>query len=248
MTDMEYDFTEDLKKRISDNIQAVRESIDEAVAASGREKGSVTLIGVTKVFPVEYAESAAVSGLIDLGENRVQELVPKIERFSSLGLDVNWHLIGTLQKNKVKYIIGKTHLIHSVNSVELAEEISKRSAGNNVTSRILLQANVSGEESKHGFAPHELKPAIDKIMDMPSIEICGLMTMAPIETYEGQAREVFAKTRVIFEDLKSYTGLDSWNVLSMGMSQDYKSAIYEGSTHIRIGTAIFGNRAEYKPL
>lgn len=248
MTDMEYDFTEDLKKKISDNIQAVRESIDEAVAASGREKGSVTLIGVTKVFPVEYAESAAVSGLTDLGENRVQELVPKVERFSALDLDVNWHLIGTLQKNKVKYIIGKTHLIHSVNSVELAEEISKRSVGNNVTTRILLQANVSGEESKHGFAPHELKPAIDKILDLPSVEVCGLMTMAPIETYEGQAREVFAKTRVIFEDLKSYTGLESWKVLSMGMSQDYKSAIYEGSTHIRIGTAIFGNRAEYKPL
>ncbi len=245
---MEYDYSEDLKKMISDNIAAVRESIDDAVKVSGREKGSVTLIGVTKVFPVEYAEAAAVSGLTDLGENRVQELVPKVERFSSLGLDVNWHLIGTLQKNKVKYIIGKTALIHSVNTVELAEEISKRSESNNVTSRILLQANVSGEESKHGFAPHELKPAIDKIMALPSIELCGLMTMAPIEEYEGQAREVFAKTRVIYEDLKSYTGLDSWNVLSMGMSQDYKSAVYEGSTHIRIGTAIFGNRALYKPV
>ena len=245
---MEYDFTEDLKKKISDNIQAVRESIDEAVAASGREKGSVTLIGVTKVFPVEYAESAAVSGLTDLGENRVQELVPKVERFSALDLDVNWHLIGTLQKNKVKYIIGKTSLIHSVNTVELAEEISKRSESNNVTTSVLLQANVSGEESKHGFAPHELKPAIDKIMAMPSIKVCGLMTMAPIEEYEGQAREVFAKTRVIYEDLKSYTGLESFNVLSMGMSQDYRSAILEGSTHIRIGTAIFGNRAEYKPV
>ena len=245
---MKYDYNEDLKKMISDNIAAVRESIDDAVKVSGREKGSVTLIGVTKVFPVEYAEAAAVSGLTDLGENRVQELVPKVERFSSLGLDVNWHLIGTLQKNKVKYIIGKTALIHSVNTVELAEEISKRSESNNVTSRILLQANVSGEESKHGFAPHELKPAIDKIMALPSIELCGLMTMAPIEEYEGQAREVFAKTRVIYEDLKSYTGLDSWNVLSMGMSQDYKSAVYEGSTHIRIGTAIFGNRALYKPV
>ena len=245
---MDYDFSEDLKQKISDNIERVKDSIDEAVRVSGREKGSVTLIGVTKVFPVEYAEAAAVSGLTDLGENRVQELVPKVERFSSLGLDVNWHLIGTLQKNKVKYIIGKTALIHSVNSVELAEEISKRSESNNVTSRILLQANVSGEESKHGFAPHELKPAIDRIMELPSIEICGLMTMAPIEEYEGQAREVFAKTRVIYEDLKNYTGLESWNILSMGMSQDYKSAVYEGSTHIRIGTAIFGNRAEYKPL
>ena len=245
---MEYDFTEELKNKISDNILSVKESIEEAERAAGREKGSVTLIGVTKVFPVEYAEAAAMSGLKDLGENRVQELVPKIERFSSLGIDANWHLIGTLQKNKVKYIIGKNYLIHSVNSVELAEEISKRSVSNNVTSSILLQANVSGEESKHGFAPHELKPAIDKICNLPSINICGLMTMAPIETYEGEAREVFAKTRVIFEDLKSYTGLESWKVLSMGMSQDYKSAIYEGSTHIRIGTAIFGNRAEYKPL
>ena len=245
---MEFDYSEDLKNRISDNILSVKKSIEDAEAVSGRENGSVTLIGVTKVFPVEYAEAAAMSGLTDLGENRVQELVPKVERFSSLGIDVNWHLIGTLQKNKVKYIIGKTHLIHSVNSVELAEEISKRSQSNNVTSRILLQANVSGEESKHGFAPHELKPAIDKIMDLPSVTICGLMTMAPIETYEGQAREVFARTRVIFEDLKDYTGLDSWNVLSMGMSQDYKSAILEGSTHVRIGTAIFGNRAEYKPL
>ena len=245
---MEFDYTDDLKKKISDNILSVKKSIEDAEAASGREKGSVTLIGVTKVFPVEYAEAAAMSGLTDLGENRVQELVPKVERFSSLGIDVSWHLIGTLQKNKVKYIIGKTHLIHSVNSVELAEEISKRSQSNNVTSRILLQANVSGEESKHGFAPHELKPAIDKIMALPSVIICGLMTMAPIETYEGQAREVFARTRIIFEDLKDYTGLDSWEVLSMGMSQDYKSAILEGSTHVRIGTAIFGNRAEYKPL
>ena len=245
---MEYDFDEELKKRISDNICAVQQSIDDATAVSGRQKGSVTLIGVTKVFPVEYAEAAAISGLKDLGENRVQELVPKVERFSSLDIDVNWHLIGTLQKNKVKYIIGKTALIHSVNTVELAEEISKRSESNNVTSKILLQANVSGEESKHGFAPHELKPAIDKIMDLPSVQICGLMTMAPIETYEGQAREVFAKTRVIFEDLKSYTGLESWKVLSMGMSQDYKSAILEGTTHIRIGTAIFGDRSQYRPV
>ena len=245
---MEYDFSEELKNKISDNILSVKQSIEDAEKAAGREKGSVTLIGVTKVFPVEYAEAAAMSGLKDLGENRVQELVPKIERFSALGIDADWHLIGTLQKNKVKYITGKTYLIHSVNSVELAEEISKRSLSNNVTSNILLQANVSGEESKHGFAPHELKPAIDKICNLPSINICGLMTMAPIETYEGQAREVFAKTRVIFEELKEYTGLESWKVLSMGMSQDYRSAILEGSTHVRIGTAIFGNRAEYKPV
>lgn len=245
---MEYDFSDELKKRISDNIISVKQSIDDAIALAGRPKDSVTLIGVSKVFPVEYAEAAAMSGLKNLGENRVQELVPKVERFSSLGIDANWHLIGTLQKNKVKYITGMTSLIHSVNTIELAEEISKRSLSNNVTTAILLQANVSGEESKHGFAPHELKPAIDKIIELPNITLSGLMTMAPIETYEGEAREVFAKTRVIYEDLKNYTGLDSWQVLSMGMSQDYQSAILEGSTHVRIGTAIFGNRAEYRPM
>lgn len=242
---MEYDFDEELLKKLSENIAKVKSEIRSCCIAAGRDPEDVTLIGVSKVFPVEYAEAAVTAGLKDLGENRVQELIPKIERFSSLDIDANWHLIGTLQKNKVKYVVGKTKLIHSVNTVELAEEISKRSTGNNVTTRILLQANVSGEESKHGFAPHELKPALDNVMDLPGIEVCGLMTMAPIETYEGEAREVFARTRVIFEDLKSYVHSDSWTVLSMGMSQDYKSAILEGSTHVRIGTAIFGDRSKY---
>ena len=242
---MEYDFGEELLSQLKERIAKVRSEIRSCAVAAGREPVEITLIGVSKVFPVEYAEAAVMAGLKDLGENRVQELLPKIERFSSLDIDVNWHLIGTLQKNKVKYVIGKTKLIHSVNTVELAEEISKRSSGNNVTTRILLQANVSGEESKHGFAPHELKPALDNIMDMPGIEVCGLMTMAPIETYEGEAREVFARTRSIYEDLASYVRSDKWSVLSMGMSQDYKSAILEGATHIRVGTAIFGDRSKY---
>ncbi len=245
---MQYDFDNELLEKLGENIAKVRADIRSCCIAAGRDPEEITLIGVSKVFPVEYAEAAVAAGLKDLGENRVQELMPKIERFSSLDLDVNWHLIGTLQKNKVKYVIGKTKLIHSVNTVELAEEISRRSVGNNVTTRILLQANVSGEESKHGFAPHELKPALDNVMDMPGIEVCGLMTMAPIETYEGEAREVFARTRVIFDDLASYVKSDSWKILSMGMSQDYKSAILEGSTHIRVGTAIFGDRSKYTPV
>lgn len=242
---MEYDYDEELLKQLSENITKVMSEIRSCAIAAGRDPDDITLIGVSKVFPVQYAEAAVKAGLSDLGENRVQELLPKIERFSSLDIDVNWHLIGTLQKNKVKYIIGKTKLIHSVNSVELAEEIAKRSVNNNVTSRILLQANVSGEESKHGFAPHELKPALDNIMDMPGIEVCGLMTMAPIETYEGEAREVFARTRSIYEDLASHVRSDSWKVLSMGMSHDYTSAILEGATHVRVGTAIFGDRSKY---
>ena len=242
---MEYDYDEVLLAQLRENIDKVKSDIRSCCIAAGRDPEDVTLIGVSKVFPVAYAEAAVMAGLSDLGENRVQELMPKIERFSALDIDVNWHLIGTLQKNKVKYVIGKTKLIHSVNSVELADEISKRSSGNNVTTRILLQANVSGEESKHGFAPHQLKPALDNIMDMPGIEVCGLMTMAPIETYEGEAREVFARTRSIYEDLSAYVRSDSWKVLSMGMSQDYKSAILEGATHIRVGTAIFGDRSKY---
>ena len=245
---MEYDYDEVLLAQLRENIDKVKSDIRSCCIAAGRDPEDVTLIGVSKVFPVAYAEAAVMAGLSDLGENRVQELMPKIERFSALDIDVNWHLIGTLQKNKVKYVIGKTKLIHSVNTVDLAEEISRRSVGNNVTTRILLQANVSGEESKHGFAPHELKPAIDNIMDMPGLEVCGLMTMAPIETYEGEAREVFARTRMIFEDLGSYVRSDSWKILSMGMSQDYKSAILEGSTHIRVGTAIFGDRSKYVPV
>ena len=245
---MQYDYDEDLFKRISENVASVKASIAQCCKDAGRDESDVTLVGVSKVFPVEYAEAARVAGLTDLGENRVQELVPKVERFSALDLDCQWHLIGTLQKNKVKYIIGKTAMIHSVNTVELAEEISSRSVSNNVTTSILLQANVSGEESKHGFAPHELKPAIDRISDLQGIKLCGLMTMAPIQTYEGEAREVFAKTRTIFDELKDYTGSADWKVLSMGMSQDYKSAILEGATHIRIGTGIFGNRADYRAL
>ena len=135
---MEYDYDEQIYDSIKTRLAAVRESVADCCREAGRDVSDVTLVGVSKVFPVGYAEAACVAGLKDLGENRVQEMVPKIERFSSIGLDCNWHLIGTLQKNKVKYIIGKTSLIHSVNTIELAEEISKRSESNNVTTRILL--------------------------------------------------------------------------------------------------------------
>lgn len=243
---MNYDFDEALYKDISDRLNSVKNSINECAKESGRSSDEITLVGVSKVFPVEYAEAACVAGLKNLGENRVQELVPKHERFDELGLDVNWHLIGTLQKNKVKYIVGKTHLIHSVNTLELAAEIGKRSVSNNVTSDILLQVNVSGEESKHGFAPDEMKSVIDQINNTSGIRVRGLMTMAPIQEYDGQARSVFEDTKKLYDSLKSEVeSPELWNVLSMGMSQDYRYAILEGATHIRIGTSIFGNRLEY---
>ncbi|MCQ2531258.1 MAG: YggS family pyridoxal phosphate-dependent enzyme [Saccharofermentans sp.] len=240
---MDYDFSQELLDTLKMRADKVREDIARACVECGRDPSEVTLVGVSKVFPVEYAEAAVAGGLLDLGENRVQELVPKHERLDELGLNPKWHLIGTLQKNKVKYIIGKTYLIHSVNTVDLAQEISKRSEATGIITDILLQANVSGEESKHGFAPSELEGVIEQIESMNGVRIRGLMTMAPIQEYDGQAREVFAETKKIFDSLKcKVSDPDKWDVLSMGMSQDYKYAIMEGATHIRIGTAIFGDR------
>lgn len=231
-----------LRQRIED----VKGEIARVAAEAGRAPDDITLIGVSKVFPWEYAAEAFKAGLVDLGENKVQDLTAKIDELQSIGLEPRWHMIGTLQKNKVKYLIGKTHLIHSVNTVELAEEISKRSVCNNVITDILLQVNVSGEESKHGFAPEETKAAIEKIGEMGGLRLKGMMTMAPIEQFEGQARSVFADTYKLWEDMRSYAPSgEEWTVLSMGMSQDYVSAIKEGATHIRIGTAIFGDRSKF---
>ena len=242
---MEYDFDETLKELLRSRADVVRSQIADACAKAGRDVSEVTLVGVSKVFPVSYAEAAVAGGLMDLGENKVQELVPKIERLNELGLKPNWHLIGTLQKNKVKYIAGKTHLIHSVNTIELAQEIDKRFKAVDSVADILMQVNVSGEESKHGFAPEESQEALEVINGLENVRVRGLMTMAPIEQYEGQAREVFHDTRDLFEKLRSCSKDSSiWNILSMGMSHDYESAILEGSTCIRIGTAIFGDRSQ----
>lgn len=241
------DYSEELFNKLKNNTETVRGKIADACRDAGRDPASVTLIGVSKVFPVEYAQAAFVGGLKDLGENRVQELVPKIDHLNELGLHPNWHLIGTLQRNKVKYIIGKTYLIHSVNTIELAEEISKRSSASGIVTDILLQGNISGEESKHGFTPDELKASVEAVNAMDGIRLRGLMTMAPIETAPGQARPVFAKTRELFEVLKGdVKDASCWDVLSMGMSGDYVEAIAEGSTCVRIGTAIFGDRNAVK--
>ena len=238
--------SEDLQKELSERIQIVREDIADCCKANGRSPDEVTLVGVSKVFPWEYAAAAFRSGLEDLGENKVQDLTAKIDILAGEGLQPRWHMIGTLQKNKVKYLIGKTHLIHSVNTLDLAEEINKRSVCNNVITDVLLQVNVSGEESKHGFDPADMNEVIEKVAAMEGVNMRGLMTMAPIQQYEGQAREVFADTYKLFDRLRSQApSADSWNILSMGMSQDYKYAIAEGATHIRIGTAIFGDRSQF---
>ena len=236
-------------EQMKENIARVRGQIADAAKEAGRDPKEITLIGVSKFFPPEYAAQAYSLGLTDLGENRPEELHMKKELLDQQDIHPNWHLIGTIQSRKVRMIAGDPYLIHSVDTLSLAQEISKRYTAKELTARILLEVNVSGEESKHGFSSAQVKEQFESILSLPSIQLCGLMTMAPIQQREGEAREVFEKTRVLFDDLKA-RGADSscFKYLSMGMSGDYKDAIICGATHVRIGTAIFGKRDYPDPV
>lgn len=228
---------------MADRLADVRAAIANAARLAGREPESVTLIGVSKYFPAEAAITAVQLGLQDLGENRVQEMLAKQDILDPIGLKPNWHLIGTLQKNKVKYIIGRTALIHSVDSPELLLEIARRSAAAGVASDILLQVNTALEASKHGFDPDTLLSQVRQYHQVPGIRLRGLMTMAPLFEDAEMTRPVFARTQDIFQEISAGIPADAaFNILSMGMSQDFVQAIACGATHVRIGTAIFGAR------
>jgi len=234
---------------MKENIERVRSSIADAAREAGRDPSEITLIGVSKFFPAEYAKQAFELGLTDLGENRPEEMHAKKEELDQQGIRPNWHLIGTIQSRKVRLIVGEPYLIHSVDTYSLAKEISKRSEAKGIVSSILLEVNVSGEESKHGFSREEVLNSLEDLLLLPNLSIEGLMTMAPIQQKEGEARVVFEKARVLFDEI-SHMGVkeDSWNKLSMGMSGDYRDAIVCGSTHVRVGTAIFGKRDYPDPV
>ncbi|MDD2534588.1 MAG: YggS family pyridoxal phosphate-dependent enzyme [Eubacteriales bacterium] len=243
----EMPYVQDLvtEKLMRDRLAAVRLAIDEAAHRVGRNPQAITLIGVSKFFPVDAAITAVKLGLTDLGENRVQEMLGKQDTMALLGLTPNWHLIGTLQKNKVKYIIGRTHLIHSVDSFELLTEINNRSLQAGLTTDILLQVNTAQEASKHGLTHADVRLWVKANQhDLHSgLRIRGLMTMAPLFDDPEATRPVFAQTQQLYNELRDTKLLgDSFDVLSMGMSHDYVQAIACGATHIRIGTAIFGAR------
>lgn len=226
---------------IAQNIQKIREDIKACALQHHRDPGLITLIGVSKYFPAQAAEDAVKAGLADLGENRVMELLEKRDLLSAHGLHPDWHLIGTLQRKKVKLIVGKTRLIHSVDSVELLAEISKCSLNIGIKSPILLQSNISHEETKHGFDPSEIHGILDRISDYPGIDLQGLMTMAPLTQDETVLAGVFSSAQELFNEIRKTAG-PSFRILSMGMSNDYPVAIKYGATHLRIGTAIFGTR------
>jgi len=232
------------QSEIQNNLSIVQNNIYEAMKDAGRDIHELTLIGVSKYFPASDAKILYELGVSDLGENRVMELLEKEQILAQERIHPNWHLIGTLQTNKVRMIIGHACLIHSVASEELIHEIQKRSAAKDLTTEILLQVNVSGEESKHGFSPSEIDRVIEIVNQCPNILPRGIMTMAPISEKPHAAAPIFAETKILFDDLASRTRIsEKWNFLSMGMSQDYIDAILYGSTHIRVGTAIFGHHS-----
>lgn len=224
-------------------LAAVREQIAEAAGAAGRLPDSITLVGISKRFPVAMARLAAHCGLLDLGENRVQELTQKQDAMEEDAVLPRWHMVGTLQKNKVKYLIGRCELIHSADSLELIQQISRLSGRQGLRTDLLMQVNASGEESKHGFAVSQAAEYVHEILELPHIRLRGLMTMAAPSANPDDTLPTFERTRRLFDQIRPQMPAEAeFNLLSMGMSQDYVQAIRCGSTHVRIGTALFGPR------
>ncbi len=225
---------------LAENLKAVQENIRSACEKAGRSYEDVKLIAVSKTKPLSDIETLITCGVNDFGENKVQELTEKYENVSR---PVNFHLIGHLQTNKVKYVVGKTVLIHSVDSLHLAQEIEKESAKKNLVSDILIQINIANEETKFGIRPEETEELVRAVSKMPHIRIKGLMTIAPFVQNAELNRGLFRKMHQILLDIKSQS-IDNvdMDILSMGMTNDYRVAIEEGSNMVRVGTAIFGAR------
>jgi hypothetical protein len=226
------------ERTLRENIERVRERIAAAERRAGRA-GEVTLIAVSKTQPAETVATAHRAGLTRFGENRVEEAGPKAEELRDL--PVEWHLIGHLQSRKAADVFPWAAMVQSVDSVKLAGRLS-RAAPQGVTLPILIEANVSGESSKEGFAPEELPAAVEMIAAFPGIRIEGLMTMAPIADDPETVRPVFKNLRWLRDDLARQFPRLPWTHLSMGMTDDFEVAIEEGATLVRIGRAIFGER------
>ncbi len=225
---------------IKSNLSKVEDNIIKACQSSNRDREDVTLIAVSKTKPVSDIEIAYNCGIRDFGENKAQELKSKYDK---LPKDIRWHFIGHLQTNKVKYVVGKAYLIHSIDTYHLAEAVSKESVKKDVVSDILVEVNVAGEETKFGLDTLEVIDLIKKISDLPNINVKGLMTIAPFTSNPEENREYFEKLHQLLVDIKG-KNIDniSMSVLSMGMTNDYMVAIEEGATYVRIGTGIFGER------
>ena len=225
---------------LKDQLQEVEKRIQAACDRAGRKREEVTLIAVSKTKPVETLQEAYDLGVRIFGENKVQELTAKYE---ALPKDIHWHMIGHLQTNKVKYIIDKAELIHSVDSLKLAETIEKEAAKHDLIADILVEVNVAEEESKFGMKMEEVIPFVEKVSAFPHVRVRGLMTIAPFVEDPEENRSIFADLHKLYIDIKKKNHEnDTVSVLSMGMTNDYEVAIEEGATMVRVGTGIFGAR------
>ena len=225
---------------LKDQLQEVEKRIQAACDRAGRKREEVTLIAVSKTKPVETLQEAYDLGVRIFGENKVQELTAKYE---ALPKDIHWHMIGHLQTNKVKYIIDKAELIHSVDSLKLAETIEKEAAKHDLIADILVEVNVAEEESKFGMKMEEVIPCVEQVSAFPHVRVRGLMTIAPFVEDPEENRSIFADLHKLYIDIKKKNhDNDTVSVLSMGMTNDYEVAIEEGATMVRVGTGIFGAR------
>ena len=225
---------------LKDQLKEVQLHLTEACRNAGRDEKSVTLIAVSKTKPVEMLQEIYAEGVRDFGENKVQELV---EKYEVMPKDIRWHLIGHLQTNKVKYIVDKVYMIHGVDSLKLAQEISKEAVKHHTTVRILVQVNIAKEETKFGVSEEDTVQLVEEISKLEGVSVCGLMTIAPYVVNPEENRLYFQKMKQLSVDI-IHKNIDnvSMDCISMGMTGDYMVAIEEGATYIRVGTAIFGER------
>jgi pyridoxal phosphate enzyme (YggS family) len=226
---------------IKENIDIILNRVAEAAKKSGRNPEDITIIAVSKTVDSNRAREAVENGLLNLGENRVQEFVNKYEQLG--GMNIKWHMIGHLQKNKVKYIIDKAELIHSVENLELANEINKRAKQNEIVSKVLIELNIGEEDSKFGINVDRVYDFVKDINQYDNILVKGIMTVAPYADDPEEVRWIFKKMKEIYDNISEMKLKNTdMQYLSMGMTNDFEVAIEEGSNIVRIGTAIFGSR------
>lgn len=232
--------TEEERRQIEEKVAQARERIAEAAAAAGRRPEDITLVAATKMNDADRVRAAIAAGVDVCGENRVQELLEKYEQHAYDGCPL--HFIGTLQTNKVKYLIGKVSLIESVSSLKLARVIDKEAAKAGIRQDILLEVNIGREEAKSGFAPDAVFQAAEAAMSRPHVRVRGLMTIPPADADRDANMRYFDKVRALYVDINTNLFHNELKYLSMGMSGDYEDAIRTGATMVRVGTAIFGAR------
>ena len=225
---------------LAENYRQVLNIIQDACQAVGRDPKEVTLVAVSKTKPVEMLQQVYDAGARVFGENKVQEIMDKYDHLPG---DIRWQMIGHLQRNKVKYIVDKVDMIHSVDSYRLAQTIETEAAKKNVTVSVLLEVNVAEEESKFGLKMDEVLPLVQQISELPHVQVKGLMTIAPFVSNPEDNREIFRKLKKLSVDIEAKNiNNTTMSVLSMGMTGDYMVAVQEGATMVRVGTGIFGER------